>query len=145
MSYINITSDASFDRKTYKAGFGFMITSENFKLYKHGLLKGNPCTSLEAEIMAIENAMINLLAQPEYKGNEFVLIHTDCVGAIKKITDPKCDLTRRVNKLWRKLGTKKGNASFKHIKGHSGEDDSKSRIQQWCDTKAREALQNSLK
>lgn len=144
MKYVNINADASYNEKHLLGGYGIVIKGEDFKVNQHGMLKGNPKSSTEAEIMALEYAMRVLLAQPGYKGIERVIIYTDCQGAIAKILRPKTPYENRVHLIFKKLSNKNGNASLKHVKSHTDNEDIASSMNRWCDEKARKALQDRI-
>ena len=144
MKYININTDASYSQTHLLGGYAFHIKGEDFVVRQSGVLKGNPVSSTEAELMAIEYAMTILLSQPSRKGNEKVVIWTDCRGAIGRIINPKTQVDKRANKLWKKLANKLGYASLRHIKSHTENEDIASLMNKWCDENARRALQNKI-
>lgn len=144
MRYINVNTDASYDKDYMIGGYAFWIRSDSFVVKQCGLLKGNPRTSTDAELMAIEYAMKILLAQPCYSKSYKVAIFTDCLAAIGKILRPKTDLDRRVQKLWRKLTTKQGEASLTHVRSHTQRNDIASSLNDWCDKNAKKELRKKI-
>ncbi len=145
MKYININADASYSDRFLIGGYGIYIRAENFKMKQSGVFKGNPKSSLESEMMAIQYAIILLIAQPTYnKNNSKVVIFTDCKEAIKHILSPKTELGISVNKLFKKLSNKYGEAIIKHIEAHTQKQDIASTINEWCDTVAKKELRKQI-
>lgn len=61
MKYITINTDASYDiNGTNAGGYAFYIICDLFKIQKGGMFKNNPKSSLDAEVMAIGNAVATL-------------------------------------------------------------------------------------
>lgn len=139
-----MNTDASFSEKYQVAAYAFNITGEDFVIHQYGMIKGNPRTSEEAEIMALEYAMKAVNIQPNYRGNEQVMIFTDCKGAIKKILRPESQYHKKVNNAFRRLANRKSKAHISHVRSHTGNQDIKSKMNQWCHEKAYAQLQKYI-
>lgn len=144
MKRITVITDASYDMDYLVGGYAFYIYSDMFKINKVGVFLNNPESSVKAEILGLENAMIVLKNLPEYKGNEQIVIMCDCVPAIHKVQNPDCNISRRANKVWRSLRSRRGTVTLRHIEGHSNKNHGNYKSQKWCDINARKAMRNRI-
>ncbi len=144
---ITINTDASFYAEHKIGGYAFWIKSDLFKITKGGKFKGMIQDSTEAETKCIGNAIATLLAQKELPITEFLCINTDSVQSINRITKRQDKLGIQVNDLWiqliNRLGSKKN--SFKHVKSHSGKQDARSYVNEWCDKEAKKWAKEAIK
>ena len=136
---ITINTDASFCPDTKAGGYAFTIVCDLFKIYKSGKFKNIVKGSTDAEMMCIANALSTLAAQKEVMQSKFLVINTDSKGSIKQIRHQETKLGRQVNILWGKCIQKMGssNNEFRHVKAHSGQNYSRSKVNEWCDFEAK--------
>jgi ribonuclease HI len=136
---ITINTDASWHPEYKVGGYAFWIVCDKFKITKSGKFKTNPKSSTEAEIMAIGNAIHALLSINEPLECSLLVINTDSKQAISRIKSGVCEYGKMVRsihlKLLSKINARKN--KFRHVKAHSGKDDSRSFVNEWCDTEAK--------
>ena len=144
---VTINTDASFHPEFKIGGYAFYIISDLFKIQKGGEFKTNPMNSTDAEIMCIGNAIATLLSQKELPHSDWLIINTDSKYGIEIIRKQKSELGKSVFRLWQKLihKLKSKNNQFRHVKAHSGKDDARSHVNEWCDKTAKNWMRNSLK
>lgn len=145
--YITINTDASHHPERKVGGYAFWIRSDHFKLTGFGAFKSKNirCCTV-CEIMAIGNALQVLLKEKELPTTEFLIINTDSLNAIKYIQERRCDTTRLVYKLWKTVihRTKSKNNEFRHVKAHTGKQNRRSLVNDWCDKMAKEQMRKQL-
>lgn len=95
--------------------------------------------STEAEIKAIANALNMLLRFDSLPQIYQITINTDSMGAMRGIEAPKSDIDKYTSDLLNKLKdrTKAVKVEIRHVKGHSGINNPRSKVNQWCDTNAK--------
>lgn len=139
MNYITVNTDASFHPQKRVGGYAFVIVSDKFRVRKSGGFKSKPKDPTAAEIMAIGNAFHYLGLVTGFTAKT-VVVNCDAKFAMHAIeVNPKSPLARRVRKIvdatLRHLGGAK--IEFRHVKAHSGIDDARSHINEWCDKMAK--------
>jgi ribonuclease HI len=146
---VTINTDASFSEK-YKIGtYAFWIVCNNFKIQKFGALKLDCQRAEEAEIRAILNALHTI----KFEGNiTKVIVNTDCLNAIHILTNDQPRIQRyrlyfgkpyrkyfnkNFSSLWREI-------EFRHVKAHTDTDTSRTWVNDWCDKKAKQQLNEKI-
>lgn len=145
VSCITVNTDASFHPEKKVGGYAFYIICDSFKIQKSGMLKQSPSNSIEAEMMCIANALHVLSNQIDLPTAKWIIINTDCLFAIPKITKKSKDpIGRRVYRILKTVKNKTAykeviypKVQFRHVKAHSGVDDARSHVNEWCDTEAK--------
>lgn len=144
---ITINTDASFYNQHKIGAFAFWIKSDVFKITKGGMFKTEILDSTQAEIYAIGNAIACLLQQPDLPQANFLVINTDCTYAIKQITERRSIDGNKVYHLWqqliKKIGSKKN--SFRHVRAHTGKNNPRSFVNEWCDTEAKKWAKEAIR
>lgn len=149
---ITINTDASFNSDYKVGGFAFYIISDVFKIMKGGTFKVQPKNSIEAEIMAIANAVYTLLQAPELRETKLIVINSDCLNAFRRITLKNPDLVgRKTAKLIKELRNKTAQRGailpdfeFRHVKAHNGTPDARSYVNDWCDRTAKKYMRETV-
>jgi ribonuclease HI len=150
VSCITINTDASFHPRYKVGGYAFYIVCDLFKIKKSGKFKKELTGSMDAEMMSIGNALHTLLYQKGAPKSKYLIINTDCQYAITAIKKQSTPLGKEIYKIWNKVILKVGstNNEIRHVKAHSGVDDKRSKVNEWCDTEAkkwmRESVQNKI-
>ena len=147
MNCLTINTDASFHPEHKVGGYAFYIICDLFKVQKGGMFKVQPKNSLEAEMMAIANAIYVASKQKQYPKIDLVVINSDCLIAFERIGKTKKDLLgRRIAFLLADLkkvtGYKKH--EFRHVRAHSGAQDKRSFVNEWCDNEAKKWMKLSI-
>lgn len=98
---------------------------------------------MEAEMMCMANAISTVNAQKELPEINWIIINSDCMHAFHRIgLKSTCELgkfiAKELQKLRRRTGVKMH--EFRHVKAHSGKEDARSFINQWCDTEAKKFM-----
>jgi len=153
---VTINTDASFHPTLKNGAYAFWAVSNDFKITKSGVFKSKCINPDDAEAKCIINALkIILLA---HKGITKIIINTDSLNAIALLKNDKEHIKKYMGnnmKMWshiRKELNKVLNASFKgmgliefrHVKAHSGINDKRSYVNEWCDLEAKRQLRRSL-
>jgi ribonuclease HI len=149
---ITINTDASFSPEKKVGGYAFYIVCDLFKIQKGGMFKCSPKTSIEAEMMCMANALHTLLNQPELPSTKLIVINSDCLHSFEKIKlKSQSEVGKKVAQILRQLRLKtsiKGNIKplyeFRHVKAHSGKNDARSFVNEWCDKEAKKWMRYSL-
>ena len=142
---ITINTDASFDCKHKVGGYAFYIISDVFKIKKSGMFKKQPSTAMEAEMMCMANALHTLLLQKELPSANLIIINSDCLYSFQHIKrKSKNEIGKKVADILREVRLKASfknlvmpKYQFRHVKAHSGKQDSRSFVNDWCDKEAK--------
>lgn len=138
MNCITINTDASFHPIKKTSGYAFYIVCNLFKIQKGGHFKTEVPNILIAETKTIGNALSTVLAQKELPKTKLIVVNTDCQFAINLITNSNKKLARKIRKIIRGLEKKLDcRVEFRHVKSHSGVNDSRSWVNEWCDREAK--------
>lgn len=144
---ITINTDASFHPLHKVGGYAFYIVSDRFKVQKGGRFKKEPPAPDIAELMAIGNALAYVHS---YKGDasvNWIILNTDCKSAIKQISRRTTSIGSELSDLCEKVSRKFGGCKiqFRHVKAHSGVNDARSWVNEWCDTEAKKWMREAVK
>lgn len=150
---ITINTDASFHPEQKVGGYAFYIVCDLFKIQKGGAFKVNPKNPSDAELMCIANAIATLLAQKELPTANLIVINSDSLWAFEKISLKSKNATGKiVAQLLKKLrqrmafrGAVLPKFEFRHVKAHSGKNDARSWVNEWCDHEAKKWMRSKLK
>ena len=142
---VTINTDASF-HKWHKVGaFAFWAVSDQFRIQKAGYFR-DPCKRpTECETKCIINAFKVVLAANAQITK--IIVNTDSLNSIWILENnrkliKKYDLYfgKSLRRLFKKI-VKDYDISltieFRHVKAHSGKDDARSYVNEWCDTNAK--------
>lgn len=149
---VTINTDASFHPK-YKIGaFAFWVVSNEFKIQKAGFFKKNCKSSHGAEMKCIINALtLTLRTNTKIKK---IIINTDSMNSISIFENDRNKINRyglhygaKYRRMFRnklKMYVKKNQCDvtveFRHVKAHSGVNDKRSYVNDWCDKHAKAFL-----
>jgi ribonuclease HI len=142
---ITINTDASFhefEKGRYAAGFAFWIKSDQFTIKKGGIFKTDPTSPTDAEIMCIGNAIAHLLKKDPLPKSKCLIVNTDSMNGMRRIKDPKHEIDKQVQHLLIKLIRKTGSKlnEIRHVRAHTGINDSRSIVNEWCDSEAKKFM-----
>lgn len=144
---ITINTDASYHPEYRVGGYAFTIVCDHFRIQKSGKFKIQPLSAEEAEIMCIGNAIALLLALPEIPKCDWLIINSDCKNGMRTIEKKGSDLGNKVcclkQQLIGKIGCKHN--KMRHVKAHSGKQDKRSIVNDWCDTEAKKWMRETIK
>lgn len=148
---ITINTDASFNSQHNVGGYAFYIVCDLFRIKKGGIFKKNPKSPIDAEMMCMANALYTLLTQPELPSTKHIVINSDCLYSFSRITLKNKDLTgRAVARILKKLKEAMSangvlpKSVFRHVKAHSGLDDKRSHVNEWCDMEAKQWMRSAV-
>lgn len=150
---ITINTDASFHPSLKYGAYAFWAICNDFKITKSGVFKEKCITPDDAESKCILNAIHVILKSHE--GISKIIINTDSLNAIAYLTDDKEHQRRyglsnsqriRFSKLFIELKAtyKKIPIEFRHVKAHSGVNDKRSYVNEWCDLEAKRQLKQRV-
>lgn len=144
---ITINTDASWDQKTRVGGYAYWIVCDAFKSNGSGVFKSRPANPTDAELMAIGNAIVSLLNMPtdEFPTCKWLVLNTDSTSAKKRIGTRTDATAKRVAELWDSLVEKScaTRHEIRHVKAHSGKDDARSWVNEWCDGQAKAKMREA--
>jgi len=149
---VTINTDASFHPE-YKFGtYAFWIVCDKFKITKSGYFKDKCLDPNDAEMKCIINALYTI----KQHASEFntLVINTDSMNSIHMFTKDFEKIKRyklskfsshgkKFSKLIKELGRPKFH--LKHVKAHTEGKDSRSYVNNWCDTEAKKELRKIIK
>lgn len=142
---LTINTDASFHPDHKVGGFAFWMVCDTGRHKQSGPLNsvGN---STEAESMAIANAL-HVLLNSKVPGVTKIIINTDSKNSITfikkraKVGTPYKIAYLLIRKLKQKYNVPGGlKCEFRHVKAHSGKDDKRSWVNDWCDREAKKEM-----
>ena len=151
-----INTDASFSPNHNIGGYAFWAVSNAFKITKSGAFKKTVTDPTDGEIKCIINALMTVLHGCE--GITKVIVNTDSMNAIHILTNDKA-----AQKKYIRGGVNAGNKyrgsynkvlneakskpviEFRHVRAHTGVDNARSWVNEWCDTAAKKAKWDKIK
>jgi ribonuclease HI len=144
---VTINTDASFN-SDYKLGtFSFWIVSDIGRLCYKGNLKGEIARSQEAEFKAVLNALHFLLEKSGWKYVNKIIINTDCLPVVEMINGGETqnwakNFKSHFNKIKRMY---KVTIEARKVKAHSGVEERRTWVNDWCDEQAKNLLRSTIK
>lgn len=138
-----INTDASF-HPLYKVGaYAFWIVCNEFKIQKAGFFRDFSENSTDAEMKCIVNA-IHTALEKKTKITK-IIINTDSLHSINYFSNrkPKNPIMKKVRRQFLKIKNEKARGieiEFRHVKAHTGKNDARSYVNEWCDTHAKRFL-----
>lgn len=143
-----INTDASFHPDIKWGAYAFWAISDRFKIQKYGSFIGKCKNPTDAEAKCIINALkVTLSADKDITR---ITINTDSLNSIAILENNTHHikryglqfgnaLRREFNKIVKSY-TKTIKVEFRHVKAHSGTDDARSFVNEWCDTNAKREM-----
>jgi len=144
---LTINTDASFHPGEKVAGYAFYIVCDLFRITKGGMFKKEVRNSQEAEMMCIANAVSLLVSQKELPLCKLIIVNTDSLDSINRISGRVTPLAIMVSDLCLKLRALMGGYTqleFRHVKAHNGTPDSRSWVNEWCDATAKKYMRQAV-
>jgi len=148
---VTINTDASFSKKHSRGTFAFWIICNRFKIQNSGILR-KKCSRPEiAEFRSIINA-VHVLGKQDCKGVSKIIINTDCLNVIHLINKDKKAISKyqlqsfgsmlvyRFEEVLRSAKLHKVPVEMRHVKSHTGAEDARSYVNEWCDTEAKKQI-----
>ncbi len=137
MKNITINTDAGFYPHDKVGSWACWIVSDGLLLKGSGIFK-EPCkNATDAEIKAMVNAVSILLKSNfDFTGVRNIIFNRDNINAVggHNGSPPQAKLSRLILQLKRKCGDHHYPAvEYRHVKGHSGKNDKRSYVNDWCD------------
>lgn len=149
---ITINTDASWNHQHKIGGYAFVIVCDAFRIQQAGVLKAKPRSSIDAELMAIANALHVLAKQPNLPYTNLLILNSDCLAAfnlmkgkgknkVAKVAVAKRQALRRAVRP--PLG-KFPKFDTRHVKAHTTVDDKRSHVNRWCDANAKKWMRHAV-
>lgn len=149
---ITINTDASFNIRDRVGGYAFYIICDLFRIKKGGLFKVQPKSAQEAEMMCMANALYTILLQKELPETNLIIVNSDCLFSFHKIGLKKDGVGKTVAKILKEVrhktslrGVVMPKFEFRHVKAHSGKNDARSIVNEWCDQEAKKWMRLAVK
>lgn len=151
---VTINTDASFHPSLKYGAYAFWAICNDFKITKSGVFRKKCINPDDAEAKCIINALTVILKA--HKGISKIIINTDSLNAIAYLKNDKKHIRKyglipnkgiEFSRLFCLL-VKKTVIEFRHVKAHSGVDDARSYVNEWCDSESKRRMWskvNSLK
>lgn len=156
---VTINTDASFHPQLKYGAFAFWAVCNDFKITKSGAFKTKCINPDDAEAKCMINALkVVLLA---HKGITKIIVNTDSLNGIALIKNDKEHIKKYIGnnmKMWKHIrvsfnevmrqNINKAEIEYRHVKAHSGVNDKRSYVNEWCDAEAKRTMWrkvNSLK
>jgi len=144
---VTINTDASFNPDLRIGAFAFWMVCNNNRLFGAGVLKGIIQNSQEAEFKAVLNALHYLKDKSQWSGITKAIINTDCMDVVHCVngTRKPSKWAIEVQKHFTKVRADlRIHIEARHVKSHSGTDEKRKYVNDWCDRKAKWALQSLI-
>lgn len=147
---VTIIADASYCNELRVGGYGFWIASGRGKKSGGGRFTvTNIDSSTVAEMMALVNALHCAVVDKLVCDKDIVLLQTDCMAAIDAFEGTRTHLTeqeQQVKSLMTLLSHKgQLKLTYRHVKGHTQNDDRRSVTNRMCDKRAKQGLDAARK
>lgn len=153
---VTINTDASFHPQLKYGAYAFWAICNDWKITKSGVFRKKCIDPDDAEAKCILNALTVVLKA--HKGITKIIINTDSLNATAYLKNDKKHVQKyrlSMSKL-RQFRTlyidlirnKKIDIEFRHVKAHSGTNDARSYVNEWCDAESKRRMWskvNSLK
>jgi len=150
---VTINTDASFHPSLKWGAYAFWAISNDFKITKSGVFRKKCTNPDDAESKCILNALTVVLKA--HKGLTKIIINTDSLNAIAYLTNDRTHIKRyglignkatEFNRLFILLRKSyvKIPIEFRHVKAHSGINDKRSYVNEWCDWEAKKQLKTKI-
>jgi ribonuclease HI len=144
---VTINTDASFHPSLKYGAYAFWAICDDFKITKSGVFRKKCQTPDDAEAKCIINALTVILKA--HKGISKIIINTDSLNAIAYLTKDKNHILkyrlsmpkmRQFQQCLTLLPIRKIEIEYRHVKAHSGVNDKRSYVNEWCDSEAKKQL-----
>jgi ribonuclease HI len=146
---VTINTDASFHLSLKYGAYAFWAICNDWKITKSGVFRKKCLTPDDAEAKCILNALHVVLKA--HKGISKIIINTDSLNAIAYLTNDTAHVRRyklstsqrvRFSKMFIDLRRtyQKVPIEFRHVKAHTGINDRRSYVNEWCDLEAKRQL-----
>ena len=152
---VTINTDASFHPQLKFGAYAFWAVCNEFKITKSGVFRSKCKDSHDAETRCIVNALNVVLLS--HKGITKVIVNTDSLNAIAILTNDKAHIKRYMgasHSMIQKLrnayketlakNTNKITIEFRWVKAHSGVNNKRSFVNEWCDSEAKRQLRSKI-
>lgn len=150
---VTINTDASFHHELKYGSYAFWAVCNNFKITRSGAFKKTCLSSDDAESKCIINAIKCVLTTKEPITK--IIVNTDSLNAIalikgdthhirRYITRSKTKFKHIKNAFMEVMRKHQVKIEFRHVKAHSGVDDKRSYVNEWCDKQAKKELRKLL-
>jgi ribonuclease HI len=156
---VTINTDASFHPNLKYGAYAFWAICNDWKITKSGVFKTKCRNPDDAEARCIINAL-KIVLLPHNKITK-IIVNTDSLNAIALITNDRVHIKKYIShnqQMWNYIrtafhetmrkNTNKATIEFRHVKAHSGVNDARSYVNEWCDAEAKRQMWskvNSLK
>ena len=149
---VTINTDASFHPSLKYGAYAFWAICNDFKITKSGVFKAKCINPDDAEAKCIINALkVVLLAHSNITK---IIVNTDSLNAIAILTGDKTHISKYINsqrlawdklrKVYKSLIIQKVDIEYRHVKAHSGVNDRRSYVNEWCDSEAKRQLRRKV-
>ena len=145
---VTINTDASFHPNLKYGAYAFWAICNDWKITKSGVFRKKCIDPDDAEAKCILNALTVVLKSR--KGITKIIINTDSLNATAYLLNDKKHVQkyrlstskmRQFRTLYIDLIRKlKIEVEFRHVKAHSGVNDSRSYVNEWCDAEAKRQM-----
>lgn len=144
---VTINTDASFHPKLKYGAYAFWAVSNDFKITKSGVFRRVCQTPDDAESKCIINAFTVILKA--HKGISKIIVNTDSLNAIAYLTKDKKHIQkynlsmskmRQFQQCLSLLPISKVKIEYRHVKAHTGINDKRSYVNDWCDSEAKRQM-----
>lgn len=148
---VTINTDASFHPRLKYGAYAFWAICNDFKITKSGVFRSECLSPDDAEVKCILNALQVVLFA--HKGITKIIINTDSLNAIAILKNDREHIKKYVHnnlkkgKLFRqkfhsiiRKTENRFQIEYRHVKAHSGVEDKRSYVNEWCDAEAKRRM-----
>lgn len=141
---VTINTDASYSNKYRIGAFAFWIVSDKFKILKSGRLKSKITHCRIAEYLCILNALY-LLSKEDLSDVKKVIVNTDNMDCVNSINNRNQHYFKKYYPEFRRIIKGFPIIEARHVKAHTLKSDSRSFVNEWCDTEAKKWIHKMIK
>lgn len=152
MKVITINTDAGYSRYHKKGTYAFWIVCNDDRYKTSGVLRGDCVDPTEAEYKCIVNAIkkLSTIASINLANYDKIIVNTDNKDCIAYITGTR-EITRNLKNPKKVLDKVLDDFSIRYrlelryVKAHNGTPDSRSWVNDWCDSQCKKQLQDWIR
>lgn len=149
---VTINTDASFHPNLKYGAYAFWAICDDFKITKSGVFRRKCIDPDDAESKCIINALTVVLKS--HTDITKIIVNTDSLNAIAYLTKDKKHVSKyrlsasKMRQFQQCLLDLKIPASvkieYRHVRAHTGLNDSRSYVNEWCDMEAKKQLRKAI-
>ena len=144
--FLTVFADASFCHRSMAAGYAIWARDDDRKVARHAPIPVPMESSGSAELFALSLGILEAIDSLHHEPGFIVVAQSDCEHAIRILTGETTGSPEESgmrDSVRAALAANGLNLRFKHVKGHTGDEDKRSYVNRWCDINARREMRKA--